>query len=334
MTTTNLLKQLEQWHEQGKHDKIAEILLTMPENERDYKLTSLLARALNNLSRYEEALSLLESIQAQGQDDPYWHFRMGYSLYYIDGREVESISYLERAIELGDDYPSTYELLLEAKKYREAAQQMDAEDAENQDEVSFVPRGHVSLSLNMRLQPQHRTRIEDALDSMFRAKGWGYVSGGGTSTSSEGEPESCDIEIDIMEDSEEMLQNLLSVAQKLEAAKGSELKYRSDEKKSRNLEYDVKYPTGGLEGIAVYIDKTDLSAEAYQDYYTNIGQAFEMLLEILTGNGALIYSYWEGSKELAFYFYGEGDAEDMLAKVLPFLKEHPLCQKYRTVRIA
>lgn len=326
------MKQLEDWHAKGKHEKIAETLLALPEKERNYNLTSLLARALNNLSRYEEALHLLESVRAEGQDDAYWHFRMGYSLFYIDGREVEAIAYLERAIELGDDYPATYELLLNAKAYAREMQSSDTGNIEDVTEIetSFVPKAYATLSLNMRLQPQHRAiYIEDGLDFMFRSKGWGCVSGGGTLLSTEGEPESCDIEIDLVDDSEEMRQNLLSVAQKLEVAKGSKLKYRSAGKDS--FEYDVEYSTGNLEGLAIYLNGTDLPDEVYEEY--NIDEVVNELLNLLSNNGALNHSYWEGANETALYFYGEGDFYTMLEKVTPFLNEHPLCLKCRTVRI-
>lgn len=333
MVTQTLLKQLEEWHEEGMHEQIAETLLALPKDELDYKLTSLLARALNNLSRYEEALHLLESVRTQGQEDPHWYFRVGYSLYYMDGREVESIPYFERAIELGDDYPSTYELLIEARSYLEDEQSSDEEGDEGADELIFEPKAYAVLSLNMRLQPVHRgSYIEDVLDFMLRSKGYGCVSGGGTSISDEGEPESCDIQIDLAEDSEEILEQLQSIAEKLEAAKGSKLKYGSATKYPENFEYDVEYPTGKLEGLAVYINGTDLPDEVYEN--NDIGEVVDELQNILGNNGALIFSYWEGPQETALYFYGEGGFDAMLKKVTPFLNEHPLCQKSRVVQIA
>ena len=333
MTPQTSLNQLEEWHKNGMHKQIAETLLALPENELDYQLTSLLARALNNLSQYEEALHLLESIREQGQNDSSWHFRMGYSLFYINGREVESIPYFERAIELGDDYPSTYELLLYAKSYLENDSSSSEETIENRDEMSFTPKSYAQLSLNMCLQPEHRgSYIEDALDFMLRSKGWGCVSGGGTLVSSEGEPEACDIEIDLVEHSEEMQKNLQTIAQKLEVAKGSKLKYGPVKEDPETFEYDVEYSTGNLEGIAIYINGTDLPDEVYEN--NDITEVLNELLDILSNNGALMHSYWEGPRETALYFYGEGGFNAMLEKVTPFLNEHPLCQKSRTIRIA
>ena len=329
MTNNDLLTQLNQWYEEGKHEAIAEKLQAMPTSEMNYDLISALARALNNLSRYEEAFRLLQSVSEEGQKDPYWHFRMGYSLYYIDGREVEAIPYLERAIELGDDYPSTYELLQDAKRFLDEDE--DAEVEENAPD--FTPQGYATLSLNMRLQPEHRHQyFEDSLDFMLRSKGLGRVSGGGTLVDPDnGEPMSCDIEIDLKEDSETMKQALLSLT-KLEAAKGSVLKYRSAKNNSTPLVYDLELSLGNLEGIAVYLNGTDLPDEVYEE--NDINEVITTLYDLLSNNGALQYSYWDGPQDAALYFYGEGEYETMLNKITPFLKEHPLCQKCKVVHIS
>ena len=333
MSTETLLNQLEQWYKKGKHEEIVKALLALPVDERDYNLNSMLARAMNNLSHFEEALLLLETIREQGQDDPYWHFRMGYALYYIDGREAEAVPYLERAIELGDDYPTTYELLLNAKSYMPEEQSAETKEGETTDETDFTPKGYAVLSLNMRLQPKHRAKhFEDGLDFMLRSRGLGCVSGGGTMVSPEGEILSCDIEMDLTDDSEAMQQSLLSIAEKLEVAEGSKLKYRSAQKDPGNLEYDAEYPTGRLNGLAVYLNEIDLPDEVYDE--NNTSEVFENLLNLLNKNGALVYSYWEGDTETALYFYGEGGYDMMLAKISSYLKEHPLCQKCRVVQIA
>lgn len=324
MSHKTLPEQLNEWHEAGKHEKIAETLLAMPQDQLDYEMANKLARALNNLSRYEEGLSLLESVREQGQDDPFWNFRVGYSLYYIDGREVEAIPYLERAIELGDDYPAAYELLLNARSYLEN-DSPETENGEPEPEMSFTPMSYACVSLNMRLQPKHRHDIEDTLDFMLRSKGFGCISGGGTLLSSEGEPKGCDIEIDLVEDSEEVRQNLTSIMRKLEVAKGSKLKYRS----AASGSYESECQIGGLDGLAVYLNGTDLPDEIYEQH--DINDVYSELLELLRNNGALTPSYWQGPQETALYFYGEGGFEMMLEKIQPYLNEHPLCQQSRVV---
>lgn len=83
----DLLEQLDHWHKNDEFEKIADRILEIPEQDRDYDLVSHLARAMNNLERYEEALQQLLTIEKQGENDPLWHFRLGYSYYYLEQYE-------------------------------------------------------------------------------------------------------------------------------------------------------------------------------------------------------------------------------------------------------
>lgn len=78
------LKQLARWHEDDEFQKIVDAILALPEEERDYDLTGQLARALNNLEDYETAAEVLLTVEAEGQHDPLWHYRLGYAYYYSD----------------------------------------------------------------------------------------------------------------------------------------------------------------------------------------------------------------------------------------------------------
>lgn len=78
-----LIDQLTEWHEAEEHQRIVDTLLTIPEEERNYEAVSRLARAYNNLERYEEALEQFALIAEPGQQDPLWHYRVGYALYYM-----------------------------------------------------------------------------------------------------------------------------------------------------------------------------------------------------------------------------------------------------------
>ncbi|MCL2492917.1 MAG: hypothetical protein FWF33_02610 [Clostridiales bacterium] len=109
------IEQLQKWHEEDEHQKIVDEIETVPEQERSYELTSLLARALNNLDQYGRAMNLLLSVKAEGEADPLWHFRVGYSLYYM-GKEAEAVPYFEKSIELGDQEENTRLLLGLAKQ--------------------------------------------------------------------------------------------------------------------------------------------------------------------------------------------------------------------------
>ncbi|WP_152395927.1 SMI1/KNR4 family protein [Paenibacillus guangzhouensis] len=78
-----LIEQLNQWHEEDEQQQIVDLLLAIPEKERDYETVSRLARAYNNLGLYEEALNEFKKISDAGQQDPLWYYRVGYSLYHL-----------------------------------------------------------------------------------------------------------------------------------------------------------------------------------------------------------------------------------------------------------
>ena len=82
--------QLDHWHRQEQFQQIIDAIEAIPAEQRSYELTGLLARAYANTGAagetdpFEKAVSLLRSTEAEGADDPNWHFRMGYALYYLD----------------------------------------------------------------------------------------------------------------------------------------------------------------------------------------------------------------------------------------------------------
>jgi hypothetical protein len=109
-----LLSQIANWHDTDQHQKIADAIRNIPQEEWAYDLSCLYARALNNLERYQEALDILLEIEEQGKTDGLWYFRAGYSLYYL-GREEEAAEYLQNAIDYGDDGEDT-RMLLQASR--------------------------------------------------------------------------------------------------------------------------------------------------------------------------------------------------------------------------
>ena len=82
-----LLEKIETLHNNEEHYSIIELVYSIDESERDYDAISLLARALNNTQNYDEALDHLMYIREDGIDDPLWHFRVGYSYFYKNGKE-------------------------------------------------------------------------------------------------------------------------------------------------------------------------------------------------------------------------------------------------------
>ncbi|MDR0524579.1 MAG: DMP19 family protein [Spirochaetaceae bacterium] len=104
------INQLIAWHENDEHQRIIDAIETIPRNQRDFELSGLYARALNNLDRFQEALEVLTAFAEEGRENGLWHFRVGYSLYYLN-REAEAADYFLKAIAFGDDVEDTREML-------------------------------------------------------------------------------------------------------------------------------------------------------------------------------------------------------------------------------
>ena len=177
----------------------------------------------------------------------------------------------------------------------------------------------VVLNLNARFQPMHRHELEDALDEIMDRLGIGEVCGGGTALMPTKEVSSCDIEIDC-DDDKNTLEKLVDIIDALGVPKGSRL----------ILPDSPEIPVGRLEGLALYLNGTDLPAEVYQS--NDINDLIEQADTLLEGIGR-IYSWWEGPAETALYFYGES-YEKILNALKKLIEESPLCQKSRVVQIA
>ena len=100
-----LLRRLQRWHEDDEYQKIIDTIEAIPRDQWDYDLVGHLARAYNNVAGIgdtaplERAAVLLLSVAAQGENDPNWHFRLGYAYYYLD-RDEEALVEFQKALEL------------------------------------------------------------------------------------------------------------------------------------------------------------------------------------------------------------------------------------------
>jgi tetratricopeptide (TPR) repeat protein len=110
-----LIAQLAAWHETDGHEQIARALEAVPRDQWDFQLAGLYARALNNLSKYQEALDVLLGFERDGREDGVWHFRVGYSLYYLE-REAEAAEHFQKAIDYGDDGEDTWQFLAASRR--------------------------------------------------------------------------------------------------------------------------------------------------------------------------------------------------------------------------
>jgi len=180
----------------------------------------------------------------------------------------------------------------------------------------------VIARLNARLQPLDRGSLyEDPLDAALQEAGIGRVTGGGTLMSEEGEIELCDIEVELADLSEQSLEILQALLERLGAPKGSSLTVDPGER---------EHPFGSSEGLALYLNGTDLPAEVYRD--SDVNHVWEELGRLLEGIGAM-HSYWEGPAETALYAYGSS-YESMRDAIAAFVQSYPLCERARVVQIA
>ncbi|MDR1211535.1 MAG: suppressor of fused domain protein [Spirochaetaceae bacterium] len=125
------------WHARDEHLKVIEAIEKLREEDRDFGLLGFYARALNNTERYEEALETLYLCEEEGREDGVWHFRTGYSLYYLN-REEEAAEHFRRAIEYGDDGEDTRALLKASLEEASAKKESLAPEMYSEEEMDAL----------------------------------------------------------------------------------------------------------------------------------------------------------------------------------------------------
>jgi hypothetical protein len=180
----------------------------------------------------------------------------------------------------------------------------------------------VVAQLNDRAQPMDRGELyEDPLMAVLEKYRAGSVVGGGTMLREDKEIAFCDIEIDVREPADKNIALIKETLEELGAPKGSKL---------RLLDQDEEMPIGKNEGLAVYLNGTDLPDEVYAECDANfVYSEFNRLL----GNDGTVHSHWQGPTETALYMYGPS-YETMRKRLTDFLDTYPLCQRARIVQIA
>jgi len=178
---------------------------------------------------------------------------------------------------------------------------------------------HVTVKLNARLQPEHRHELfEDPLDALLESAELGQLTGGGTALTDEGEVDYGDIEIALTDPAS--LPGVIELLEQLGAPKGS-LIQRAGE---------PDQPFGVTEGLALYLNGTDLPDEVYEQCDSNY--VFEQIVERIEGVGE-ICSWWQGPTETALYLYGVS-FETLSERIADLVAAYPLCQGARVVKIA
>lgn len=181
---------------------------------------------------------------------------------------------------------------------------------------------YIVVTLNARIQPMHRGEIyEDALDEILRQQGVGEVSGGGTLQAESGEIEYCDIEIQVKDSDAATVDLIRSSLEQIGVPKGSKITVEATGSKT---------PFGTLEGLAIYLNGSDLDDEVYANCDSN--HVYSELDRLTEGTGK-VFSYWQGPTETAFYLYGTSFTQ-MQAQIAELVEHYPLCQQCRIEQIA
>ena len=144
-----LLEQLEEWNDADEFSRCIEAIEAIPEQERDYLLTVKLSRAYSNLAvlgdhgehgtdsevdgnLIQHAIRLLESVRTQGENDPYWNSRMGYSCLMAYSSAAIAYEYAKRWLSLVPDDPAAQKLVRDCEEYleEEKALELDLKERE------------------------------------------------------------------------------------------------------------------------------------------------------------------------------------------------------------
>jgi hypothetical protein len=182
---------------------------------------------------------------------------------------------------------------------------------------------YVVAQINDRVSPEDREKLYgDPLDRLLRQHEAGEVSGGGTMMSAEKEIEYVDVEILLTIPPVTILDVIRKALEDCGAPRGSKLHIEAED--------DREIPFGVNEGLAVYLNGTDLPADVYSSCDSNLViSEFQRLL----GDEGVYRNFWQGPRETALYMVGSS-FETMKQRLQPFLDSYPLCRKARVVRTA
>lgn len=180
----------------------------------------------------------------------------------------------------------------------------------------------VVVTVNARIQPMHRGEIyEDPLEEILSEQSIGEVSGGGTLQSTTGEIEYSDVEIQVNNSDEDTINIIKSSFEKIGIPKGSKITVEAT---------DSVIEFGSLEGLAIYLNGTELEAEVYENSDSN--HVYSELDRLTKGTGK-VFSYWQGPTETAFYLYGSSFTL-MKEQISELVNNYPLCERCRIEQIA
>ncbi len=101
----SLLKQLDKWHEENEHEKIITEILNLDEEDKTPEIIGKLARAYNNIDEYEKGIEVGKTIEETEGNTAVWNYRMGYSYFYMEGKEKKAEKHFKKAFKLNPNEP-------------------------------------------------------------------------------------------------------------------------------------------------------------------------------------------------------------------------------------
>jgi hypothetical protein len=182
--------------------------------------------------------------------------------------------------------------------------------------VTSVP-SRLWITLNARLRPLDRgSRYEDPLEEVLTVRAPGCaITGGGTQLGVDREPVFSDIDLEVEGDPDTVRALVIATLEAAGAPKGS---------RARSDSGEVVF-FGVSEGLAIYLNGTDLTDEVYAN---SDGNAVIAALDERLGPDGSVQSYWEGPRETALYLYGHSAARmaDLIVGVLARFPEAERCR--------
>jgi hypothetical protein len=132
--------------------------------------------------------------------------------------------------------------------------------------------------LNARMLPIDRgERYEEPLAEALEENGLGEVTGGGTMQSNDGEIEYCGIDVNLF-GVQEAVPFICDFLTQRGAPKGSILQYENEGRM-------VEVPFGAAEGLAIYLNGTDLPDEVYRE--CDVNDVYDEINRLLDGRGEI-----------------------------------------------
>ena len=104
--TTEMEQLIDKYWDEDEHDKIVQLIMSVPEEERDIDMLGQLVVAYNNLGRYEDAVALSMELKEESKEIIGWYYRIGYAMVNM-GEYQKAAEYLDMGMELVNKQNST-----------------------------------------------------------------------------------------------------------------------------------------------------------------------------------------------------------------------------------